>query len=168
MDLIDGLSLTDALAAHRQDRGAAWPVLHHPRRSRHAPQRPGEVAPAHALTLAGLEWHSAAVREPVADDLKSPAATVFDGNPEVSSTQLKVEKKPRFACSGSASIPSSSSRSRSCRRAAISPPASVARCSGQWPRPACWSRGSTEQCRRSRPEAIMRSARGGFSYRAPQ
>jgi len=36
MGLVDGLALADALAAHSQDRGAAWPVLHHPLWCRHA------------------------------------------------------------------------------------------------------------------------------------
>ncbi len=127
-DLVDGLPLTDALASHRKDRGTARPVLHHPRRRRHAPQRPGEVTPALALTLAGLKWHPTAVGEPFADHLRSFAATVFDGDQEVGAALLEVVKKPRFACSASACTnkPSSSTGSRSCRRAAISPPASVA------------------------------------------
>ena len=40
------------------------------------------------------------------------------------------------------------------------------RCSGQWPRRGCWSRGSLGRCRRSRPEAIMRCARIVLSDRA--
>ena len=44
--LIDGLALTDTLAAHRQDRGAAGPVLHHPLWCRHAAEGPGEITAA--------------------------------------------------------------------------------------------------------------------------
>jgi hypothetical protein len=112
-----------------------------------------------------------AIREAICDDLKCHAATVFDGDQEVGAALLEVAKKPQFACSASActNTPSSSTRSRSCRRAAISPPASVA--SLLWamaPRPACWSRGSAGQCSRSRPEAITRCAGAVFSDRAPQ
>lgn len=128
MSLIDGLALADPLAAHSQDRGAAGPVLHHPLRCRHPPQRPGEVTGAFAFTLAGFKRRLPAVGQPITDQLKPPAATVFDRNQEVGTTLLEVEEKGRFACSASACTnkPLSSTRSSSSRKALISLPLSVA------------------------------------------
>ncbi len=126
--LIDGLALTDALAEHCQDRGAAGPVLHHPLWCRHAAQGPGEITATFAFSLAGLKRRLPAVGQPITDHLKPLAATVFDGDQEVGATLLEVEEKGRFACSASActNIPVSSARSRSSRSAEISLPASVA------------------------------------------
>ena len=126
--LIDGLALADAFATHRQDRGAAWPVLHHPLWGGHAAQRPGEVTTAFAFAATGLPWRFAAIGQSIADDTKAFPAAVFDGNQEVGATLLEVEEKGRFACSASACTnrPLSSTRSRSSRRALISLPLSVA------------------------------------------
>ena len=125
---IDGLAVSDALAAHRQDRGAARPVLSDPLRCRHAAQGPAQVTAAFAFAMAALEQCLCAIGEPITDHLKPFAATVFDCDQEVGATLLEVEKKGRFACSASActNIPVSSTRSRSSRRAPISLPASVA------------------------------------------
>ena len=125
---IHGLVVAAALAADREHRGTAGPVLRHPLRSRHAPQRPGEVTAAFALVLAGLQRRLPPVDQPISDHLKPLAATVFHRDQEVGATLLEVDEKGRFACSASActSSPSSSTRSRSWRRASISPPASVA------------------------------------------
>jgi len=73
-DLVDGLALADALAAHRQDRGAAGPVLRHPLRCRHAAHGPGEITAAFAFSLAGLKRRLPAVGQPITDHLKPPAA----------------------------------------------------------------------------------------------
>ena len=126
--LIERLALSDPLAAQRQYRGAARPVLHHPRRGGHPPQRPGVGATAFAFTLVGLPRRVAAIGQPVLDHLRSFAATLLYSDQEVGATLLEVEKKGRFACSASActSKPLRSTRSNSWRKAAISPPASVA------------------------------------------
>jgi len=55
MGLIDRLAVAPAFAAHRQDRGAAGPVLGDPLRRRHAAQRPGEITATLALAVAALE-----------------------------------------------------------------------------------------------------------------
>ena len=105
-DLIPGLinrfAVAPAFAAHRQDRGAAGPVLRHPLRCRHPPQGPGEVTAALALAMAALKHRLAAVGQPIADDTKAFPAAVFDGNQEVGATLLEIEEKGRFACSASA------------------------------------------------------------------
>ena len=80
MGLIDRLAVTSAFAAHRQDRGAAGPVLRYPLRCRHPPQGPGEVTATLALAVAALEQRLAAVGQPITDNLKPLATTVFDGN----------------------------------------------------------------------------------------
>ena len=128
MGLIDGLAVPGALAAHRQDRGAARPVLSDPLRCRHAAQRPAQVTAAFAFAMAPLEQCLCAIGEPITDDPKAFAATVFDRNQEVGATLLEIEKKGRFACNASAwtNIPVSSTRSRSSHKAPISLPASVA------------------------------------------
>ena len=125
--LVDGLAIAGAFAAHRQDRGAARLVFHHPLWGGHAPQRPGEVSAAFAFTVAGLPRRLAAIGQAVLDHLGKLAATVFHRNQEVGATLLEVEEKGRFACSASActSKPLGSTRSISWRKAAISPPASV-------------------------------------------
>jgi hypothetical protein len=126
--LIDRFAVAGAFAANFQDRGAARPVLHYPRWGRHAPQHPGEDPAAFAFTLAGLPRRVAAIGQPVLDHLRSLVTTVFYSDQEVGITLFEVEEKGRFACSASActSKPLSSTRSRSWRKAAISPPASVA------------------------------------------
>ena len=127
-DLIDGFALADPFAAHRQDRGAAGPVLRDPLRCGHSPHGPGEVTAALAFAVAALEQRLTAVGQPIPDDPKSLAADVFNGNQEVGATLLEDEEKGRFACSASActSKPLSSTRSSSSRRAWISLPLSVA------------------------------------------
>ena len=126
--LVDGLAIAGAFSAHRQDRGAARPVFHHPLWGGHAPQRPGEVSAPFAFTVAGLPRRLAAIGQAVLDHPGKLAATVFHRNQEVAATLLEVEEKGRFACSASActSKPLRSTRSSSWRKAAISPPASVA------------------------------------------
>ena len=127
--LIDRLAIAPAFAAHRQDCGAAGPVLHRPPLwGGHAAQRPGEVVATLALAVAALEQRLAAVGQPITDDTKASAAAVFDGNQEVGATLLEVEENGRLACSASActSRPSSLTRSRSSRRALISLLLSVA------------------------------------------
>ena len=125
---VDGLAVATALAADREHHGASGPVLRHPLRSRHAPQRPGDVTAAFVLVHAGLQRRLPPVDQSILDYLKPLAAAVFHRNQEVGTTLFEVDEKGRFACSASActSSPSSSTRSRSLRRAAISPPASVA------------------------------------------
>jgi hypothetical protein len=98
--LIDRLAIALAFAAHHQDRGAAWPVLHHPRRCRHPPQGPGEVAAALAFAVAPLKHRLTAVGQPIADDTKALSA-VFHRDQEVGATLLDVGEKGRFACSAS-------------------------------------------------------------------
>ena len=70
----------------------------------------------------------AAISQPVLDHLRSFAATVLYSDKEVGAKLLEVEEKGRFACSASAFTSKSlrSTRSNSWRKAAISPPASVA------------------------------------------
>ncbi len=102
MGLIDRLAVSDAIAAHRQDRGAARPVLSDPLRCRHAPQGPAQVTAPPALAMAPLEQCLCAIGEPITDDPKAFSAAVFDRDQEVSTTLLEVEKKGRFACSASA------------------------------------------------------------------
>jgi len=79
--LVGWLAIVDALAAHGDHRGAARPVLHHPLRSRHRPQRPGDVLPVFALALAGLQRCLSAVGQAILDHLKALVAAVFDGIP---------------------------------------------------------------------------------------
>ena len=126
--LVGWLAIADALATHGDHRGAARPVLHYPHRSRHGPQRPGDVPAVFALALAGLQRCLPAVGQAILDHLKTLVAAVFHRDQEVGATLFEVEKKGRFACNASActSSPSSSTRSSSWRSAAISPPASVA------------------------------------------
>ena len=120
---IHGLAVAGALAAAREHHGTAGLVLGHPLRSRHAPQRPGEVTAAFALVLAGLQRRVPAVGQSISDHLKPLAASMFHRDQKVGSTLLEVDEKGRFACSASActSRPSRSTRSRSWRRAWISP-----------------------------------------------
>ncbi len=70
----------------------------------------------------------AAIGQPIVDHLRSFAATVLYSDQEVGATLLEVEEKGRFACSASACTSKllRSTRSNSWRKAAISPPASVA------------------------------------------
>jgi hypothetical protein len=126
--LVLRLALAGAMAAHGDDRRAARPLLHHPLRSRHRPQAPGDVTAPLDFPFAGAPGDPAAVGEPVSDQAKSLAAAVFDGNQEVGAALGEVKEKGRFACSASActSTPSSSTASSSWRRAWISPLASVA------------------------------------------
>ena len=125
---VDGLAVATALAADRENHCAIGPVLRHPLRSRHAPHRPGEVAAAFVLVLAGLQRRLPSVDQSIYAYLKPLAAAMFHRDQEVGITLFEVDEKGRFACSASActSSPSSSTRSWSWRRAAISPPASVA------------------------------------------
>jgi len=126
--LIDLLAIAPAFAAHRQDRGAAGPVLGDPLRCGHSPQRPAQVTATLALAVGGLKHGFTAIGQPITDDLKPLAAAVFHRDQEVGATLLEIEEKGRFACSASActSSPLSSTRSSSSRRALISLPLSVA------------------------------------------
>ena len=90
--LIDALAIADALAAHRNHRGAARPVLHHPLWSGHATQRPGDIPAVPALAPAGLERRLSAVGQAIGDHLKSLAAAVFHSNHEVGAALFEVEK----------------------------------------------------------------------------
>ena len=73
--------------------------------------------------LAGAPGESPAVGEPIADQPKPFAGLLFDGDQEVGVAMGEVEEKGRFAYSAFtvASFPSSSTASRSGRRAWISP-----------------------------------------------
>ena len=121
--LIDRRAVSDALAAHRQDRGAARPVLSDPLRCRHAAQGPAQVTAAFAFAMAALEQCLCAIGEPIADYAKPFAATVFDRDQEVGATLLEVDEKGRFVCRASActSTPSSSTASSNWRSAWVSP-----------------------------------------------
>ena len=99
---IHRLAATDAGGAHRDDRGAAWPGVHHPLRSRHGPQAPGGVAAMANLAGHGLEGHPAAVGAAITDQLKTFSATVFHRNQEVGVALGEVGEKGRLACSASA------------------------------------------------------------------
>jgi hypothetical protein len=90
--MTNSLALADALAAQRQDRGAARPFIHHPRGRRHTSQAPGEVTATLAFTPAGLKWSLPPVGEAISDHVRSFAATVFDRKQEIGSTQLEVGK----------------------------------------------------------------------------
>jgi hypothetical protein len=81
-----------------------------------------------AFTLACLVGDRRTVRQVLPDHLKTLVATVFVRNQEVGIAPLEVEKKGRFACNASActNTPFSSTCSNNARRAAISPPSSVA------------------------------------------
>ena len=102
--------------------------FHHPVRCRHRPQLPGDVATSLDFILSGVPGDPAAVGEPIADQLKTYSAPVFDGDQEIRAALGEVEEKGRFACSASActSTPSSSTASSNWRRAWISPLGSVA------------------------------------------
>jgi hypothetical protein len=75
----------------------------------------------------GLEGHPAAVGEPITDQLKTFAATVFYHNQEVGVALGEVGEKGRLAGSASAwtSTPAKSTLSSSSHRARVSLPASV-------------------------------------------
>ena len=127
-DFVDALPASPALAAHRDDHGAAGPVLFNPCWGVHGKECPSNVSAMSAFTLACLVGDRRAVGQVLPDHLKPLVATVLDGNQEVGSALLEVEKKGRFACNASActNSPLSSIRSRSRRRASISLPVSVA------------------------------------------
>jgi hypothetical protein len=82
-ELVNGLAIACALAAHPQNPGAARPVLHHPLSSL-ASQRLGEVAATIVFTVAGLARHRAVTCQSSLDHLRSPATTVFHSDPEIS------------------------------------------------------------------------------------
>ena len=79
--LIGRLAIAHAMAAHGDDRGATWPLLHHPLWSRHRSQGPGDVTTPFHLSSAGAPGGSPAVGQSVSDQPKPPAATMFDGVP---------------------------------------------------------------------------------------
>ena len=83
-ELVNGLAIACALAAHRQNPGAARPVLHHPLSSSLASQRLGEVAATIVFTVAGLARHRAVTGQSSLDHLRSPTTTVFHSDPEIS------------------------------------------------------------------------------------
>ena len=105
-DLVAGLVLwivlTDAMAAHGDDRRAARPLLHHPLRRRHRPEALGDVSAPFHLLVTGLPGCTTTAGEPITDQLKPFAAPVFDGDQEVGVAPGEVEKKGRFACNASA------------------------------------------------------------------
>ncbi len=125
--LIGRLAIANAMAAHGDDRGAAWPLLHDPLRRWHGPQGPGDLTAPFYLPSAGAPGDSPAVGQSVSDQPKTLAAAVFDGDQEVGAALGEEEEKGRVACSASActSTPSSSTVSSSWRNAWISPLASV-------------------------------------------
>jgi len=90
--LVLWLAISDPMAAHRDDRRAARPLLLHPLWRRHRPEAPGDVAAPFHLTVTGLSGCTAAVREPITDQLKPFAAAVFDGNQEVGVALGEVEE----------------------------------------------------------------------------
>lgn len=74
------LALADAIAAHGDDRCAAWPLLHIPVRCRYGPQAPGDVTLPFDLSLAVAPVDTPAVAELIANQPKPSAAAVFDGD----------------------------------------------------------------------------------------
>ena len=78
--LTDGLAIASALAAHRDHRGASWPVPHHPLWCLHAQERPIDVAAVTALTLAGVQRSPSAVGEAILSEglLKKAKASLLD------------------------------------------------------------------------------------------
>jgi len=95
-DVVAGLigrpAIAAALAAHGDDRGAAWPLLHQPLRRWHGLQGPGDVSAAFHLPFAGAPGDSPAVGQLVSDQSKPlvpparwpaarSAAAVFNGVP---------------------------------------------------------------------------------------
>ena len=96
------LALADAITAHGDDRCAARPLLHHPLRCRHRPQLPGNVTASLDFPLAGAPGDPAAVGEPIANQAKPFAASMFDGDQEVGAALGEVNEKERFACRASA------------------------------------------------------------------
>lgn len=100
--LVDRPSLTGAGGSHRDDQGASWPDLLDRRGCFHCPQGPGALAAVAAFRRAGLKWHPLAVGQSIADQLKSPSPTAFDGNQEVGALLRKEEKNGRFPCRASA------------------------------------------------------------------
>ena len=105
-DVVTGLvlrfAITDAMAAHGDDRGAARPLLRHPLRCRHRPQLPGDVTASLDFPVDGAPGGPGAIGEPIADQLKPFAAPVIDGDQEVGAALGEVEGKGRFACGASA------------------------------------------------------------------
>jgi hypothetical protein len=101
-----------ALPGHRS-------LLHDPLQCRHDPERPGDVTAPFDFPLAGAPGEPPAVGEPISDQAKPVAATVFDGDQEVRAALGEVKEKGLFACSAPActSTPSSCTGSRRWRRA---------------------------------------------------
>ena len=69
--LIGRPAIAAALAAHGDDRGAAWPRLHAPLRRWHGLQGPGEVSAPIQLPFAGAPGDSPAVGQLVWDQPKT-------------------------------------------------------------------------------------------------
>lgn len=115
-DFVDELAAAAALAVDGGHHGTSGPVLLHPLRSRHAPQRPREVTSVFALVFAGLQRRLPSVDQLISDHLKTLAVTVFYCDQEVCRRHAaRGRRKGRFACSTSActSSPSISTRSSS-------------------------------------------------------
>jgi hypothetical protein len=125
---VDAFAASFALAAHRDDHGAAKPVLFNPCWGAHGKECSSNVSDMPAFTLACLVGDRRAVGQVLPDHLKPLVATVLDGNQQVGSALLEVEKKGRFACNASActNTPSRATCSSNARRAVISPPSWVA------------------------------------------
>jgi len=123
--LVLRLALPGDMGAHGDNRRTAGPLLHHPLR---CPQGPSDVPAPFDFPLAGAPGDLPAVGEAVSDQAKALAKSMFDRDQEVGHAALgEVKEKRQFACSASACTitPSSSTASRSKRRAWISPLATV-------------------------------------------
>ena len=77
MGFVDALAIDPACAAHRQDRGAARPILHHTLWGGYAAQCLGEVTTTFAFAVTGLPWRFAAIGQSIPDPLRYFTATVF-------------------------------------------------------------------------------------------
>jgi hypothetical protein len=67
------------------------------------------VATVAGFGHSGLKWQPLAVGQVIADQLKGPETTFFDGNQEVGALLRKEEKNGRFPCRASACTSTSKS-----------------------------------------------------------